>query len=82
LKRERLTGEGTYQMDAQWIENRIKKLNISDELKGRIKQNYTPVLARVTEKGTITYSKIVHNPGAKPSIPRGRASIVPGINGG
>jgi hypothetical protein len=82
LKRERLTGEGTYQMDAQWIENRIEGLNISDELKSQIKQNYTPVLARVTEKGTVTYSKIIHNPSAKPSIPRGRASIVPGINGG
>jgi hypothetical protein len=45
-------------------------------------QNYTPVLTRVTEKGTITYSKIVHNPGARPSIPRGSAAKVHGINGG
>jgi hypothetical protein len=36
----------------------------------------------VAFKFSVTYSKIVHNPGAKPSIPRGRASIVPGINGG
>lgn len=51
-------------------------------MKLKIMENYTPVLARVTEKGTVTYSKIVHNIGAKPSIPRGKASIVSGINGG
>ena len=39
------------------------------------------MLARVSEKGTVTYFKIVHNTGARPSIPRGKASLVPGING-
>jgi hypothetical protein len=74
--------DGSYQMDEQWIIKDINKLEVSPEVKDQILANYTPVLARVTEKGTITYSKIVHDFGARPSIPRGRASIVTAINGG
>jgi hypothetical protein len=81
LKRKPLD-DGSYQMDERWIEERINELKVSPEVKRQILAHYTPVLARVTEKGTITYSKIVHNFGARPSIPRGDASIVTAINGG
>ena len=74
--------DNTYQMDEDWIIKRINKLSIPNDIKQKIRSNYTPVLARVTESGTLTYSKIIHNPGAKPSIPRGKAAIVTGINGG
>ena len=61
---------------------RIDKLSVNEDVKDKIRANYMPVLARTTENGTITYSKIVHVSGGRPKIPRGNAARVTQINGG
>jgi len=53
-----------------------------EDVKDKIRANYIPVLARTTESGTTTYSKIVHVRGGRPQIPRGKAARVTQINGG
>ncbi|MCG8672534.1 MAG: DUF637 domain-containing protein, partial [Pseudomonadales bacterium] len=50
--------DGTDQMDAKWIENRIEQLNLPVEVKLDILDNYLPVVARIDEAGAIAYKKL------------------------
>ena len=68
--------DGTNQMDSQWIANRIDDMtHLPAATRNAIKSNYTPVVARISETGSITYKKL----NSSGSVIRGNAGKIPEI---
>ncbi|MBB1411760.1 hypothetical protein [Pseudoalteromonas sp. SG44-17] len=50
--------DDTRQMSRSWIYDRLQKTNLPASKKALILGNYTPVLAKITKSGVVTYKKL------------------------
>lgn len=49
------------QMSQAWILDRLNSTNLAISLRNQIRANYTPVLAKISEEGTVAYKKLNAN---------------------